>query len=66
MTTDKWEFRKALERAGYTQGKLAEEIEVTPRTLSKKVTGESDFTISEVKKICEVLHIEDPLKVFFN
>ena len=32
--------------------------------LSRKVNGESDFTLTEVRKLCHVLRIADPVRVF--
>lgn len=46
------------------QYKLAEQLNLSPRTFSDKIRGKTEFTFSEVRDICEILSIDNPLKVF--
>lgn len=62
---DKWEFKRVLEEAGYTQAKLAKTLGMHEKTLSYKVNEKTAFSVPEVKRICEILNIEDPVKIFF-
>ena len=41
-----------------TQRQLAKEIGISEKTIGLKMSGECEFTLSEVYKICRVLGIE--------
>lgn len=43
---------------------IAELLQVTPQTVCKKVNGLSNFTVSDVKKICE--HYGVSSDIFFD
>lgn len=49
---------------GMTQGEVAKMIGISPNSLSRKLSGRRDFTLSEVMSLCTVLEIQDP-KIFF-
>ena len=57
---------KAVER-GYTLGNLAKEIGINPATLTRKMTGESDFTRAEIIKIRDILNLsaQEVENIFF-
>lgn len=57
-------LRKMLFEKGITQTRLAEIIGSNKWTLSMKMNGKTDFTFTEVKKICDCLEIANPLDVF--
>jgi len=44
---------------GYTQGMLAKELVMTESTFSSKMKKGS-FTIAQVDRICDILHIDSP------
>lgn len=44
-----------------TQAKLAKEIGISKNTLNAKLRLKRPFTSTEIYKICDVLHISDPL-----
>ena len=48
-----------MAEAGYTRRSLAARIGITEYSLSKKISGKSDFNVREVIAICNVLHISD-------
>lgn len=50
-------LKAAIVKAGTTQEKLAENIGISPNTLSSRMTGASCFDTDEIDKICEVLNI---------
>ena len=52
-------LRGKIAEKGYTQEKLAEEMGVSKNTFSAKIRGYTDFTLSEVSKICSILGIVD-------
>lgn len=43
--------------AGYTQKTLAKEMNMSENSMSSKINGESSFTLKEVWRLCELLHI---------
>lgn len=50
-------LRAYIISAGYTQGKLAKEIGISPNTMSAKLNGRSPFDTIEIERICTVLGI---------
>ena len=57
-------LKAILFERGVLQKDIAATLGITPRTLSKKMRGQLDFTYSEVYNICRVLGINNPLDVF--
>lgn len=57
-------LRAKMTECGYSQGQVASLIGMHGNTLSRKVKGESDFTLTEVRKLCRVLRITAPARVF--
>ena len=45
---------------------LSEILGVSKQTLTKKVTGEMDWTFPEMEKLIELFRIEDPQSFFFG
>ena len=58
VDTNKLKARLAL--AGFTQGKLAKAISMSPNSLNCKINGRSVFNCDEVDAICKVLGIDNP------
>lgn len=54
---------KIIER-GFKIGYVAKQLGITPNCLSRKLKGKSEFTISEAKKLCEILDV--PVNIFFE
>lgn len=48
-------MRKAREKAGLSQAKLAKRVNLTEDALRKKEKGENPFYLDEISRICEVL-----------
>ena len=61
------EFRAILARKEMSATEIAKEIGIDPATLSRKISGQSDFYRSEIEKICEILELnaEEIMKNFF-
>ena len=55
-----------LSRKGVSQKELAIAIRMRPDTLSKKMTGKTEFTWSEVLKIKEFINPELKIDYLFN
>lgn len=45
---------------GLTQRVLAEKMKISENNLSAKITGKSEFDLSQVMMLCEILNINDP------
>lgn len=45
--------------AGYTQNRLAAELNMSKNTLSSKINGKTPFNANEIIRMCEVLSIVD-------
>jgi len=48
---------KVIEASGMKKSAVAGKLGVTPQTLSNKLNGATELTISEVEKLCEILRI---------
>ena len=57
-------LRAEMARYGYTQGKTADLIGMHRNTFSRKIKGEAEFSLSEIRELCKVLRITDPVQVF--
>lgn len=55
-----------MARAGISAEQLAQLLGINRSTFSKKCTGRSEFKLSEIQQIVEILHIEDPAPIFFS
>ena len=49
-----------LAEEDYTKSRLARELGVSPATITKKLSGEREFTVAEAEKICGLVGITDP------
>lgn len=47
---------------GMSQKELAIKMRMSENTLSSKIRGTSMFTIDEVERICDLLHIQNPIE----
>ena len=57
-------LRGILAERGISQKAVAKAIGMNVNYFSDRMTGDVDFRWSEVVKICRLLEIENPLKVF--
>lgn len=62
------EFKIAQIRAGVSKEDIAKYLGVNLATVYRKFNGESDFTLSELRKLKKVLHLskEDVDRIFFS
>ena len=62
------EFKVAQIRANITKEEIAKRLNINITTLYRKFNGESDFTLSELKVVKEILGLskEDVDRIFFN
>lgn len=55
-----------MARQGYTIGKLANALGITPGTLSQKLNGKSELTLRQAADIKRILQVDLPLEVLFE
>ena len=55
-------------REGLTQKKIAEIIEISPTSYSKKESGLVDFSLTEISKIINIcnLTVDEMIEIFFD
>lgn len=61
---DKEAWRAALKVARLSQNKAAKAVGMSTISLSRKVLGRREFTISEMVRLSLLLNIKDPLAIF--
>jgi len=68
MSMDSNKFKYYVMRKGSTLGRVATELGINPATLSRKLSGESDFSRCEIQKIREYLglNLAEAEEIFFN
>ena len=59
-------LKAEMARRGITSTQLSKVIGVTIQTFSKKINGQSDFTLSEAYQIKEFLLIDMPIEELFK
>lgn len=66
--TNSLEFRSAMIRAGYDQKRLARELKISENSLSRKITNQNEFKVSEILLIQKIFEIDDFQRnvIFFN
>lgn len=55
-----------MSRKRITQEELAIRIGINPSTLSQKMTGKREFSLTEAKKIKHVLEVDIPIEELFS
>lgn len=62
------EFKVAQIRAKLTVEEIAKKLGVNATTVYRKISGESDFTLSELKTLKHILGLsnDDVDRIFFN
>lgn len=62
---DKRALRAEMVRHGYNNATLSKELGITERTLANRFkTG--DFGSKEIEVMIDVLHLQDPMSIFFT
>ena len=61
-------IKALIESKGIKKRKLAEFLGISPQTLYNKLNGTSDFLISELEMLGDILHLsnEELIEVFFT
>ena len=64
MSFDK--LKGKMTEARISQAKMAEYLEISPQSLNTKLNGRNSFTLEEVIKRSEILHLKAPVDIFFK
>jgi len=66
--TDTQYLDEIIEKSGLKIGYICKNLGITPKTFIEKRANRSEFTASEIKRLCEILKIstKDREKIFFN
>ena len=61
------EFRAMLARKEISVSEIAKALNIDPATLSRKISGQSDFYRNEIEKICQILGLtpNETMQIFF-
>ena len=55
--TDSVKLREYMQQSGFKLSFIASKIGISVQTLLNKIEGKTEFKASEIKKLCELLHI---------
>lgn len=58
------ELRGIIAKNGYSQAKVAEAIGISPKTFYEKMSR-GVFGSDEIEMMIQLLHIDDPVAIFF-
>lgn len=65
MPTNRNLLRGRIAEKGYTQREVAKMIGITYQSFSEKINNKSNFKVSEIIKLCNILDISDKDSYFF-
>ena len=62
---DKNRLEYEIKKAGYTIPEFCEKIGISRSAFYRKCNGQTEFTLSEISLIIEVLGLKSPVGIFF-
>lgn len=62
---DRYRLECERKRCGISIDDLCKKLKMTRGTYYRKCKGESEFTLSEINILIEVLNITNPMEIFF-
>ena len=62
---DREELEHARKKAGVSREDLCQYLGISVTTYYRKCNGKSEFTLTEIKKIVELLKLDSPVAIFF-
>lgn len=62
---DKLRLLYEIKSKGYKVKDFCKIVGISSSAFSKKINGKSEFTLGEIKRICNTLEIKDPMPIFF-
>ena len=58
-------LKGCITSAGYTQEQFAKLLGISAQSLNYKLNNVREFKVSEIMKMCDILHIENKDEYFF-
>lgn len=62
---DTEKLREVIKNKGLKYGFISKELGISRATLKRKLENETEFKLTEVKRICDILGIKNEFKDFF-
>lgn len=59
-------IRAQIKEKGMNQGEVAKMIGISQNSLSRKLLGKRDFSLSEVAALCSILDFKNPQEIFLD
>lgn len=59
-------IRAQIKEKGMNQGEVAKKIGISQNSLSRKLLGKRDFSLSEVVALCSILEFDNPQEIFLG
>lgn len=59
-------LRYKMRVKGITVQQISQIMGISKCAFYRKLNGQSEFTLSEITKICEVLELDSPVEIFFS
>lgn len=56
---------KKMDDQGITIGSMCQRLKISRSAFYRKARGITEFTRDEIEKICDILHLDSPVEVFF-
>lgn len=68
VTMNTLELKAAIKRSGMSMNEFLIQAEITPSTWSRRMTGKSEMTLDEMRRIIEVLNLSESAirTIFFS
>lgn len=63
---DRFLLEYEMKRRGITVLKLCDDLHISRTAFYRKTHGISEFTLSEIKAICDYLELDSPMGIFFS
>lgn len=57
---------KVMSDKNISIGEMGERLGMSRSAFYRKVRGISEFTMSEIQKICDILNLDSPMGIFFT
>ena len=58
--------RARIKEKGMTQGEVAKLMGISQNSLSRKLLGQREFSLSEVVSLCSILEFDDAKNIFLT
>lgn len=62
---DKYRLEYEIKRRGITKNQFCNDIGISRSALFRKMNGKTEFTLSEIQRIIDYLHLDNPMEIFF-